>query len=326
MTDASRTRTLDAFVSAVVEDRGQAVFALGDGGVHWETGGTAAAHEGAILCAARHPRGEGVITGGDDGRLVWSTPAESRVLHTVRGRWIDAVAVSSASGLIASASGRTVSVLDAADPAFRRDFDHPAQVAGLAFDPKGRRLAAATYGGVALWYARIAAQKPVMLRCAGSHLAAAFSPDGRFVVTAMQEPALHAWRLADGKDMAMSGYDARVRGFGFTGAGAWLATAGAPGVVLWPFTGAGGPMGRQALQIDVSLGAVTTLLAVGASGEVMAAAAGDGRIAAARAGEGDGALVKREAGPPISALAVLADGRIAWGDEEGGVGVCAAGF
>jgi WD40 repeat protein len=326
MTDASRTLTLDAFVSAVVEDRGEAVFALGDGVVLWRDGASAAAHDGAILCAAAHPRGEGVITGGDDGRLVWSTPDETRVLHTVRGRWIDALAVSRASGLIACASGRTVSVLDVADPAFRRDFDHPAQVSGLAFDPKGRRLAAATYGGVALWYARIATQKPVMLRCAGSHLATAFSPDGRFVVTAMQEPALHAWRLADGKDMAMSGYDARVRGFGFTGEGAWLATAGAPGVVLWPFSGSGGPMGRQALQIDVSLGAVTTLLAVGASSGILAAAAADGRIAAARAGDGDSALVKRDAGPAISALAVLADGRIAWGDEDGGAGVCEAGF
>ena len=36
-------------------------------------------------------------------------------------------------------------------------------------------------------------------------------PDGRFLVTSMQEPMLHGWRLADGKDMRMSGYSAKVR-------------------------------------------------------------------------------------------------------------------
>jgi len=30
-------------------------------------------------------------------------------------------------------------------------------------------------------------------------------PDGRFLITAMQEPTLHGWRLADRKDMRMQG-------------------------------------------------------------------------------------------------------------------------
>jgi WD40 repeat protein len=316
--------SFDAHVSAVVEDGGEAAFALGDGRVCWAGGAAVAAHDGAVLCAAAPPAGAGVLTGGDDGRLAWSTREGTRVLFEApRGRWIDALAVSADSGLIAVASGRQVTVLDAADGAFHRTFDHPASVAGLAFDPRGRRLAAATYGGLALWYARIAAQKPAMLRCAGSHLQVLFSPDGRFAVSAMQEPALHAWRLADGKDMAMSGYETRVRGFGFTGEGRVLATSGAPGVVLWPFTGAGGPMGKPALQIDLAFAGVTTLLAVHADGVMMAGAAEDGRIAAARAGIDGSVLVKPAPGPPISALAVLSGGAVAWGDEAGGAGVVA---
>ena len=163
-------------------------------------------------------------------------------------QWIDAVAASAASGLIAFSAGREAQVLDANAPEFERIFVHEASVAGVAFDPKGRRLAAATYGGAALWYARIAEQKPVMLRWAGSHVGLAFSPDGRFLVSSMQEPALHGWRLADAKDMRMGGYPAKVRSLAFLGAAGWPPPA-RTGAVLWPFAGANGPMGKQAMEI-----------------------------------------------------------------------------
>ena len=72
-----------------------------------------------------------------------------------------------------------------------------------------------------------------------------FSPDGQFLVTAMQEPTLHGWRLADRKDMRMSGYSARVRSLAWTAGGKWLATSGSEQLVLWPFQGKDGPMGKQ---------------------------------------------------------------------------------
>ena len=313
----------DAYVSAIVDDGGRPVFALGDGTLRWDGEVVREVHEGAILAAARHPSGVGVLTGGDDGRLVWSTPEESRLLLELPGRWIEALAVSGESGLVAAAAGKTAVVLDAAKPEFRREFTHAASVASLAFDAKGRRLAAATYGGVALWYARIAEQKPVMLRCAGSHLAVLFSPDGKFVVSSMQEPALHGWRLADGKDMAMSGYQSRVRGMGFAAGGQWLITSGAPGLVLWPFNGANGPMGRQALQLDISLPGVTGQLSVDAAGRVVAAATEEGRIVALDLIQEQSKVVRAEAGSPLAALAVLETGVVAWGDETGAAGAVA---
>jgi len=60
-------------------------------------------------------------------------------------------------------------------------------VSGVAFEPKGRRIATSTYGGAALWFARIEKQKPTFLKWAGSHTAVTFSPDGAFVITAMQD-------------------------------------------------------------------------------------------------------------------------------------------
>ena len=150
----------DAYVAAALFERDGAVFALGDGTVRFEGGAVVQAHAGPVLSAVLHPSGEGVITGGDDGRLVWSRPAGPAVLAELRGKWIDALDASPASGLIAFAGGRELHVRDVADPAFERRFPHERTVAAAAFEPKGRRLAAATYGGVALRFARIAEQTP----------------------------------------------------------------------------------------------------------------------------------------------------------------------
>ncbi len=308
----------DAYVTAALFDAGQATFALGDGTLRWEDGARVEAHDGAILSAVIHPSGEGVVTGGDDGRLVWSRRLGAVQLAKVPGRWVDAVAAAPDSGLIAFAAGREVRVLDAADATFNRLFAHEKAVADLAFDPRGRRLAAATYGGAALWYARIAEQKPVMLRWAGSHVGLAFSPDGRFLISAMQENALHGWRLSDAKDMRMGGYPAKIKSLTFLEDGAWLATAGANGVVLWPFHGANGPMGKQATEIGFDEASLVTCVA--GDRATLAAGLDDGRVWAASLKTQKTETLKAEKGPPITALALSAN-RVAWGDEDGGAGV-----
>jgi WD40 repeat protein len=309
----------DAYVSAALFDGEEAAFALGDGRVVWEAGARVTAHDGAILAATRHPGGTGLLTGGDDGRLGWTKREGPETLAERAGAWIDVLTASPASGLIAFAAGREAWVLDAGDRAFERRFAHGRGVAGLAFDPKGRRLAAATYGGVALWWARIGEQKPVMLRWAGSHIGALFSPDGRFLVSSMQENALHGWRLNDAADMRMGGYPAKVKSMAF--ADRWLATAGANGVVLWPFAGADGPMGKQAMELGVDPASLVTQVA--ADGTLLAAGLNDGRVWTSALDEDEPRPVKAERGAPISALAVKGR-RIAWGDEAGAAGVAEA--
>ena len=296
------TLDLDAFVTEAMFDGDDACFALGDGQVRWAGGSGQAAHDGAILAAAPHPSAVGVVSGGDDGRLVWSRRDGTQTLAESPGAWIDALAASPASGLIAFAAGREVRVRDVADARFERRFGHERSVAGLAFDAKGRRLAAATYGGIALWWARIADQKPSMMRWAGSHIAAVFSPDGRFLISSMQESALHGWRLSDSRDMRMGGYPSKVKSLAFVDGGAWLATAGANGVVLWPFTGADGPMGKPAAEIGVDEGALVTRVA--GEGRLLAAGLDDGRVWACDLQTQVLSPLKAEKGPPISALAV----------------------
>ena len=297
------------------------IFALGDGTVRFHTGEIIAAHDGAVLCAALHPSGAGVVTGGDDGRVVWSQPSGSTEIADLKGKWIDALAVSPESGLIAFAAGRQVHVRDSKDAAFIRTFPHERSVAAVAFDPKGRRIAAASYGGVQLWYARIAEQKPQQLKWAGSHIGVIFSPDGRFLLSAMQENALHGWRLADAKDMRMGGYPAKPKSFAFMAKGAVLATSGAAGAVVWPFSGANGPMGKEAVEIGHNEGALVTQVAAHPGGTHLCAGLDDGRIWIADLKGRGISFLKAEKGAPITALAVSSDGgSLAWGAEDGAAG------
>ncbi|TAJ72930.1 MAG: WD40 repeat domain-containing protein [Phenylobacterium sp.] len=317
------TFTFDAYVTAALFDRaGRAGFALGDGTVRFEGGETVAAHNGAALSACLPPKGEGVLTGGDDGRVVFSTPSGAQEIASVPGKWIDSVAASPESGLIAFAAGRELHVRDLGDPAFSRIFAHEKSVADIAFDPKGRRVAAATYGGAWLWYARIADQKPVVLKWAGSHIALCWSPDGKFLVSAMQENQLHGWRVADEKNMRMGGYPSKVRSLSFMSKGALMATSGANGAVCWPFAGATGPMGKQAAEIGYDDSAVTTRVATVPDKTWLVAGLDDGRVWAADVTGEKLVQIKAEKGAAISALALSPDAkRVAWGDEDGNAGV-----
>ena len=316
-------QSFDAYVTAALFDTdGRAAFALGDGTVRFEGGEAVAAHDGAVLAAALHPAGKGLVTGGDDGRLVWARPGAAEEIASLPGRWIDAVAASPESRLIAFAAGRELQVRDAADARFARSFAHEKSVADLAFDAKGRRLAAATYGGVALWYARIESQKPLMLKWAGSHVTAAFSPDGKFLVSAMQDNQLHGWRVADEKNMRMGGYPAKVKSLAFLARGNMLATSGANGVVVWPVAGSTGPMGKQAAEVGYDEAAMVVRVAAAPSLGWVAAGLDDGRVWACDLAGQKIIPLKAEKGSPVSALAMSPDAkRVAWGDEDGNAGV-----
>ena len=316
-------QSFDAYVTTTMFDAaGQALFALGDGTVRFEGGQSVEAHSGAVLAGVPHPSGEGMLTGGDDGRLVWSRPSGTDELAALPGRWIEAIATSAVSGLIAFTAGREVHVRDIADPVFARTFTHEKAVSDLAFDPKGRRLACATYGGCWLWYARIADQKPAVLRWAGSHVGLAWSPDGKFLISAMQENQLHGWRIADEKNMRMGGYPAKVKSLVFLAKGSLLATAGASGAVIWPFAGSTGPMGKQAAEVGYDAAAMVVRVAAAPATPWICAGLDDGRVWACDLTGQKIVPLKAEKGPPITALAMTPDAkRVAWGDEAGGAGV-----
>jgi WD40 repeat protein len=313
-----------AFVveGAFVGDR--AAFALGDGTVRLVEGPateSVAVHGGAILSAEASRDGKRLITGGDDG-LVAATDAKGNVerLAARPRKWIDHVAAGPG-GAVAFSVGREA-VFRSSDGR-ERSFLHPRTVGGIAFAPKGLRLAVARLDGVTLWWAGTDAE-PATLEWKGAHLGVSFSPDGKNVVTAMQENALHGWRLDDGRDMKMSGYPAKPRSMAWSAKGRFLATSGANAAILWPFHFKDGPMGKTPLQLGARE-ILVTRVACHPREEVVAIGYQDGMILAVRFGDAEEALLRRPGNAPdgpVSALAWDASGkRLAFGTEQGAGGV-----
>ena len=108
-----------------------------------------AVHGGGILSVASD--GQRIVMGGDDGKLVaLDKKGEVTLLATdAKRRWIDNVALHP-DGAVAWSAGKTAFVRSG--KAEEKTFDMPSTVGGLAFAPKGLRLAVAHYNGVTLWF------------------------------------------------------------------------------------------------------------------------------------------------------------------------------
>ncbi len=278
------------------------------------------AHRGAVLCLAAEDHSGSVLTGGDDGRFLRLSPDGTiEEIASFGTRWVDCVAA--APGLYACSSSRTAHVWRTGANA-ARTFEHPSTVGGLAFDAKGRRLAVAHYGGATVWERGERRWKAKRLVWKGSHGAVAFSPDGKYVVTSMQENALHGWRLRDKADMRMSGYPAKVKSFTWVGTAPFLATSGADAAVCWPFDGNDGPMGRPPMTCAYGGKQLCTAIAglVGHNG--VFAGFADGCVIAGRLspdGEMEDLLVKGSSGAPVAALALTPEGWLFVGEDSGRV-------
>lgn len=223
--------------------------AFGDGTVRFFRPGlapvTVEAHRGVVLCMAAD--GNHVLTGGDDGRFLRISPeADIEEIASFGTRWVDCVAAGP--GHRACSSGRIAHIRQAGKT-WAAELEHASTVGGLAFDAKGNRLAVTHYGGATVWERGKRRWKPSRYVWKGSHGAVSFSPNGKFVITSMQENALHGWRLRDKRHFAMAGYPAKIKSLAWVGDTPYLATSGAEETVCWPFDGPVGPQGRSAMCI-----------------------------------------------------------------------------
>lgn len=295
--------------------------ALADGQVLRWTDGVeerVEAHAGGLLSAAGD--GERLVSGGDDGRVVATGAAgePAEIARDEKRRWIDAVTLSP-SGSLAWNGGRTVHARD--DKGKVRSLDVATTPQGLVFAPKGYRLAIAQMNGVLLWYPNTET-KPDFLEWKGSHLDVAWSPDGRFVVSSMQENALHGWRLGEKPShMRMTGYPAKPRSLSWSHDGLWLASSGADAAIVWPFQG-DGPQGKAPRECGARHAKVTRV-AFHPKALVLAVGYDDGCILLVRLTDASELLVRVPLkGSGITAFAWDKLGkRLAFGAEDGAAGV-----
>jgi WD40 repeat protein len=263
-------RDIGAPVTQVLCWGGSPAFAAGDGCLHVlavNGGGTAKieVHGGAILSACCSPDGREVLSGGDDGfARIAGVDGVARDLAKAGRGWMDHVAWSPW-GCIALASGREVQLH--ADGITRK----------IELPSACGRLAIAHYGGATLVSPAPAGWTTQHLAWKGSHIGVTWSPDCRFVLTVMQESALHGWRLADQTSLHMGGFPAKPRSLSWSRNGHWLATSGGQGLLLWPFKGKDGPMGHSARQL-VARDDLAGAVAFHPKGRLIAVGYGDGVI------------------------------------------------
>ncbi len=322
------SRGLDAYVVAArfSRDGRRAAFALGDGSVRLvataapDDWSSIAVHDGAILDFAVDPSGGGFISGGDDGKLnrIAASGAVSNA-GTFGTKWVEHVAthaLDSGKGLIAASAGKLIKLYDQSGQLLK-ELTHPSTVTGLSFDGKGKRIGASHYNGASIWFVAAKTDSPRKLEWKGSHTGIAIHPDGDAVVTAMQENALHGWKLPNGEHMRMSGYPAKTDSLSFNRNGKWLASSGADAMVLWPFFG-GGPMGKAPIELAGGDGIICTRVACNPKQDIVAGGFTDGLVVVAQIDSSRILPIVPPDHGPVSALAWSPDGtHLAVGTETG---------
>ena len=281
---------------------------FGDGTVRIFSSGekhkTLKAHKGVILCMSRD--GNNILTGGDDGYfLKISLNGEINEITNFGSRWVDHV--TAYNGNLVCSSGKVVYYWDK-NKKEPKSLNHDSTIGGLAFDAKGRRLAVSRYGGVTIWKKDYSNKwKSTKLDWKGSHNKVSFSPDGKYLVTSMQENVLRCWRLKDKLDFAMSGYGSKVKSFAFIDDTSYLATSGAIDAICWPFDGEG-PMGRTPICVPYVGNNQVTFIEPFPDEKAIFAGLSDGSVFLSQIeNENNTIIIRSFTGSEVSAIAMTDD-------------------
>jgi WD40 repeat protein len=140
----------------------------------------------------------------------------------------------------------------------------------------------------------------------------------------MQEPMLHGWRLMDNRHMRMSGYSTKVRSWSWTAGGHGLATSGFEQLIVWPFQGKEGPMGKSPEMLAAHDAQVSAVACHPTQG-IAAVGYANGLLVLVRLSDGSEIVVRAAGGgSPVAAIAWSPTGdRLAFGTEAGDAGLLA---
>ena len=263
--------------------------------------------------------GSDFVSIGQDGRAVWidsSAPENSRILFEFPGAWIESIAVSEDSGLIALASGHRCVVVDRQGNV-HLDADVGSTISDLAFDAVGRRLAISRYDGVTT-ATPATGELDLQLDWKGSHTGVSWSPSGRYIVTATQEKELHVWDLVTLQDFRIGGYPRKCHQMVWSAKDEILACSGADVITAWSFAGTG-PAGRPPVEIGFVFGGTVSAVAAHPEKPLIAGGFSTGNVLVGATGKGEAVVAKAAGGSPVTCLAWSPTGtHLVAGNEAGG--------
>lgn len=318
--------TFDAPVNACAFNKNNthAAFGLGDGCIKIIDAITPSnerisvdAHSGAVPKLFAYGD-DAFVSLSDDGTLNTLGPDGSLdTIASFNGAWTEKMAVHD-NGAVAVAVEREVHLWMTPGSDVQILGPHDSTVNDIAFAPDGLGLAVAHRDGVTLWAWPHYTPQSNHLPWKGAHLAITISPDKKWIVSAMQEGALHMWNLALKRDYQMRGYWAKPTAMTWTHDHKWLATSGAEAVILWPFDKAG-PDGREAVQLGWSNGALVTCVTAHPHAPVVIAGFEDGAVSLLDVKENKTYGISAASGHAITTLSFSDDGdRLLAGSQNGG--------
>ncbi|WP_455482660.1 WD40 repeat domain-containing protein [Bartonella sp. B35(2025)] len=274
-------------------------------------------HKGIISSHFAHDN-TAIITGGEDGKVCQITAnGHIEVLGQQERKWISSVAFGPQK-IFAFASSRLISANIGNG---LQELIHKYSVEDISFSPKGLRLAVAHYNSVTLHW--LSTQiPPTTLVWKRAHFAVTFSPDNRYVISTMQENALHGWRLTDNQHLRMNGYPSKVKSWSWSSKGKWLATSGASAAIVWPFYTKDGPIGKTPLELSTRANALVTTVSCHPKEEILAIGFNDGMILCTHFHDGKEILLKDCGKSAISAINWdQKRDNLAFGSESGECGI-----
>jgi WD40 repeat protein len=231
-----------------------------------------------------------LASGGHDGAVRLWGPGGDLVAELAAGApWVEQVAWSEDSQLLATAAGKVVRVWTREGVLVAELPRQASTVTALGWRPGTRalpELATACYGGARLWRIGGAGAAPGQVEeppqvaaeeWKGSVLAASWSPDGRRVATGAQDGLIHIWHPENDDKLEMGPYPSKVRTMAWSAKAGVLATIAGELLVLWSFSGAG-PAGKKPAMLK---GHKEEVLAVAAQerGPLLASGDADGVVA-----------------------------------------------
>ncbi|HEY4301945.1 MAG TPA: WD40 repeat domain-containing protein [Candidatus Didemnitutus sp.] len=223
-----------------------------------------AGHEEGLNALAWGPAGSDLLaTGGQDGKArFWRVSDGQKIGEAALGSsWVEHLAWrASADGsapLLFASGGRKLAALSPDGTVAHAFPDAPKSISALAVSPAALLggesatgiscLAAAHFGGIAVWHAT--SFQPVREFTYGNALPAiTWSPDGRWLVAGCQDNAVHLWAPAEDIELHMSGYESKLRELSFSMDSKWLATGGGRDACVWDCSGAG-PADREPMAL-----------------------------------------------------------------------------